>query len=374
MNTATSTPIIQFGTSRFLQAHADLFVDEAQRDGRAAGPITVVQSSGDPARAARLSALAAPGGYPVRIRGLEDGRIIDRVQQVSSVTRTMSTATGWAALEKVFCEEAEFVLSNTGDRGFAPQPADEQPEFEQAMAYPAKLQLLLRARFDSSGRPLTVLPLELVRRNGRVLQARVLELAAGAPEAYREWLANDVIWANSLVDRIVSEPIEPAGAVAEPYALWAIEKAEGLIPPCRHPAVQLVEDLDAIEALKLFILNLGHTWLVSEWQQMHRPPDTVAALLDQQEVCDGLLRVYEDEVLPAFAVAGLGDEAAAYVETTLQRYRNPFLDHLLSDIAQNHAEKVARRIGGFLEWANDNGDTTRKPLLTGLFQEMKTDA
>ena len=73
-------------------------------------------------------------------------------------------------------------------------------------------------------------------------------------------------------------------------------------------------------------------------------------------------------------MAGLGDEAAAYVETTLQRYRNPFLDHLLSDIAQNHAEKVARRIGGFLEWANDNGDTTRKPLLTGLFQEMKTDA
>ena len=43
------TPIVQFGTSRFLQAHADLFFEE----GTPQRAVTVVQSSGDPARAAR---------------------------------------------------------------------------------------------------------------------------------------------------------------------------------------------------------------------------------------------------------------------------------------------------------------------------------
>lgn len=36
------TPIVRFGTSRFLQAHADLFISEALKGGRAVGPITVV--------------------------------------------------------------------------------------------------------------------------------------------------------------------------------------------------------------------------------------------------------------------------------------------------------------------------------------------
>ena len=57
------TPVIQFGTSRFLQAHADLFLSE----GTPAVAVTVVQTSGDPARAGRLAALAA-GVLVVRAR------------------------------------------------------------------------------------------------------------------------------------------------------------------------------------------------------------------------------------------------------------------------------------------------------------------
>ena len=66
------------------------------------------------------------------------------------------------------------------------------------------------------------------------------------------------LWVNSLVDRIVSEPLEPLGAVAEPYALWAIENRPGLEPPCRHADVVVTDDLKRYERLKLFLLNLGH--------------------------------------------------------------------------------------------------------------------
>mgnify|MGYP000229531713 CR=1 FL=1 len=362
------TPIIQFGTSRFLQAHADLMIDEARIAGQACGPITVVQSSGDPARAARLAAMAAPKGYPVRIRGLDRGQVVDRSQQVCSVRRTLSTGADWARLVAIVCDEAAYILSNTGDRGFDPQPADTATAFDQTMSYPAKLQLLLRARFDANGAPLTVMPMELVVRNGDVLKSRVLALAGDDP-VYRDWLVNHVIWANSLVDRIVSEPIEPAGAVAEPYALWAIEDADGLVPPCQHPAIQIVDDLDAIAALKLFILNLGHTWLVDRWSQMADAPSTVSGLMGIQAVMHDLRDVYAAEVMPAFDAADMGPEAQAYMDTTIDRYCNPFLDHKLDDIAQNHAAKVERRIAGFLTWAVGKGDRSEKPRLRAMIEQ-----
>lgn len=362
----TATPIFQFGTSRFLQAHVDLFVDEALRDGAAAGPITVVQSSGDAARAGRLKALCAPGGFQVRIRGLHKGEVVDREQTVCSVRHGLSTVTDWTHLVRRFREQADYVISNTGDTGFTAQPADRQPVFDQTMSFPAKLSLLLRARFEHDARPLTVLPTELVRQNGQVLKSRILDLCAEGDGAFAQWLDTRVIWANSLVDRIVSEALEPAGAVAEPYALWAIERAPGLGPPCQHSCIRLVDDLQEVETLKLFILNLGHSYLVHLWQRMPDPPQTVSGLLSVQPVSAELTDLYNREVLPAFASAGRGVAARAYIDTTLERFLNPFLEHKLSDIAQNHTEKVERRIGGFLAWADTLADRTPRPRLAAI--------
>ena len=56
---------------------------------------------------------------------------------------------------------------------------------------------------------------------------------------------------------------------------------------------------------------------------------------------------------PAFAALGMGDEAAAYVQTTVERFQNPFLDHRIADIAQNHAAKIERRIRAFLALARE---------------------
>ena len=60
----TVTPILQFGTSRFLQAHADLFISQAMTQGSALGPVTVVQSSGDPSVAESFFARWTAWGEP----------------------------------------------------------------------------------------------------------------------------------------------------------------------------------------------------------------------------------------------------------------------------------------------------------------------
>lgn len=361
----TVTPILQFGTSRLLQAHADLFLSEALAAGQGLGPITVVQSSGDAARSGRLAALVAPGGFPVRIRGLSGGLSIDKTQQVTSVSRALSTAAQWPEICRIGAEEAEIILSNTADAGFAPSPADGGAAFHQSMSFPAKLTHLLQHRYLTNGRSIQIMPVELISNNGQVLRDRVLEITRDP--GFRQWLQTRVRWVNSLVDRIVSEPIEPAGAIAEPYALWAVEDQPGLILPCTHPAIRVYASLEEPASLKLFLLNLAHTVLADDWLADGRPEGRfVRHVLADPAARTRLERLYSDEVLPGFAAAGMGDVATRYVAATLERFANPFLDHPISDIAQNHAEKIRRRCHGFLDWAAGNGDHGAKPRLHSL--------
>ena len=348
----TATPIVQFGTSRFLQAHVDLFVSETLKEGRALGHITVVQSSGDPARSGRVRALADPSGYEVRIKGIDRGALVQASKRVTSVTAGLSLPGDLAEVRDLIAHEAKIIVSNTADAGFRPQVADQSPVFSAEMSYPAKLTWFLNERFKAGGRPIQIMPTELVPQNGVVLCDLVCSIAEKHDDAFLSWLQSDVIWVNSLVDRIVSEPLEPAGAVAEPYALWAIEDQPGLILPCEHPSVQVVSDLEQIETLKLFILNLGHTYIVSKWLGGADPfSQYVREFLDHPDNLSDLQDLYAREVVPAFAAQGWTEEAQAYVATTIDRFRNPFLDHKLSDIAQNHADKIQRRIAAFLKWA-----------------------
>ena len=356
--------VLQFGTSRFLQAHADLFLAEAMPEAR---PVVVVQSSGDPARAGRVAALAQ--GYDVRIRGLQDGKPLDETRRVTSVARGLSLGPDLDEVARLVAGDVEMILSNTADAGFAPQPADAGARFDMAMSYPAKLAHLLRGRFEAGGAPVQIMPTELVRNNGRVLRDLVLAAAGAMPAGYRDWLRDEVVWVNSLVDRIVSEPLHPAGAVGEPYGLWAIEGQPRLRLPCTHPAIREVPDLGPIERRKLFVLNLGHSWIVADWLARGRAGAThVRDVMADADWAGRLRDLYAQEVLPGFAAAGEGEGVAEYVATTLERFANPYLDHCLEDIAQNHAEKLARRIGAFLDWAEANGDTGAKPQLRAALE------
>jgi tagaturonate reductase len=346
-STMSITPVLQFGTSRFLQAHADLFLSEGPD---AIGPVTVVQSSGNADRRGRLAALAAKEGFPVRVQGFANGRPVDFETRVTSIRRGLSTDGDWPEICRIAVEEAQIILSNTSESGWVPQPADASADFDQGMSYPAKLTQLLQARFRAGGAPVQVMPTELIARNGDRLRDRVLQIAGALDPALGEWIAQEVVFVSSLVDRIVSAPIEPAGAVAEPYALWAIEDCPGLVVPSRHPAVKVVADLERTEKLKLFILNLGHTWLVQDWQDRSGTEVFVRDLMVNPAIRSRLESLYADEVLPGFAARGI-DEAPAYAQTTLDRFSNPYLEHRLSDIAQNHAEKIQRRIVGFLDWS-----------------------
>jgi tagaturonate reductase len=362
--------IIQFGTSRFLQAHADLFVHQARAAGQDIGPITVVKTTSGGDRAGRIAALKSGRPYPVRIRGIENGKTVDETVEVASIARAFEAETEWPAVVRCFAEEAEIAISNVAERGYELLPGDEAHDYggdKTPPSFPAKVLALLLARHRAGGKPLLFLPTELISNNGRVLSGIIDDLAkkTGQSAALRDWMAKSVTFPDTLVDRIVAQPIEPIGAVAEPYALWAIRK--GAFEFLEHRDVRLVDDLEPYARLKLHILNLGHTVLAESWMRAGAPADVmVKQVIDGTDDAKRLMEIYWNEVLPGFARRDMGDEAKRYVATTLERFRNPFLEHRLADIAQNHAVKKTNRIAAFIDWVREKDPTFAAPRLSAV--------
>jgi tagaturonate reductase len=141
--------------------------------------------------------------------------------------------------------------------------------------------------------------------------------------------------------------------------------------PCIHPAIVLTDDLQHFERLKLFLLNLGHTFLAERWMRDARPADeTVYRAMNDPVLRAALETVWCEEVLPVFEALGKRDDALAYVAQLRERLLNPFLEHRLADIAQNHAQKKQRRIAPLLELAvlltRTKGVRLEQPRLTEM--------
>jgi tagaturonate reductase len=360
----TAFPILQFGTSRFLQAHVDLFVSEALARGEAIGRIAVVQTTSSKESRKRLEAFAAGKPYLVRVKGLAGGKIVDESVEVTSIGAGIDAASQWEDVERRF-NEARCAASNTADRGYETDPAD-RPDAGPPRSFPAKLAKLLLARHRAGAGPITLFPCELTPANGNALRAAVLGVLDRweAPTKARRWIEAECVWVNSLVDRIVSEPLKPVGAVAEPYALWAIEDQPGLELPCRHASITVTGDLKPFERLKLFILNLGHTYLAEIWaREGCAPMLTVREAMADNAIRAELDRLFDEEVLPVFAGIGMKEQAEAYRATVVERLCNPFLDHRLAEIFTNHEAKKQRRFGGLIELAKTNDVQVKLPRL-----------
>jgi tagaturonate reductase len=371
---AVMQAILQFGTSRFLQAHVDLFVSQAQdrgESGRALGGITVVQTTSNPASADRVAAFASGDGYPVRIRGLRHGRRVDDTVTCRAVSQALQADLDWPQVRALIAGEVRVVVSNTADRGYQLDAQDGPALIAHPgrvpRSFPAKLLVLLHHRWlTQPAADLSLFPCELIERNGDVLRDLACAVATqwGLDVGFIDWLRTHCVWANSLVDRIVSEALHPIGAVAEPYALWAIERQPGLVLPCVHEDIVLTDDLAHHERLKLFLLNAGHTFLAERWRVDRRDEgETVAQAMNDSALRAELEALWADEVLPVFDALGQRSEAEAYLVDLRERLLNPFLAHRISDIAQNHAQKKQRRLAPVVALAGQLGCIAAQPRL-----------
>src|SRR5262249_10466092 len=143
---------------------------------------------------------------------LENGQVVDRVEEAASISRALVAASQWPDVLAVARSPAlKFILSNTTESGYALDPADANHDVRSdapPKSFPAKLTAVLFARWPAREPGVTLLPCELFEDNADKLRAIVLELAGGwkLPDAFRAWVERDCCWLSSLVDRIVPGP------------------------------------------------------------------------------------------------------------------------------------------------------------------------
>ncbi len=336
--------ILQFGGGQFLRAFVDLFVDQANATGQAVGQVVVVQSSESP-RADFFN--RQQGRYHVLVRGLIDGRKVDEVLVAGSVSRALVASREWPSILRVARSPAlRYIVSNATEAGYVLQEND---EIETPRSFPAKVTAVLHARFIAGESGLTLLPCELLDDNGARLRALVLAQAAAWQWAadFAEWLRDECVWGHSLVDRIVSRP--PQGhalaaddgllAVAEPFALWAIEKQRGL-EVFHHEAIQMVDTVAPYSLRKVRILNGAHTALVC--RALPQGFVTVREALEDGDTRSWLEDLLFAEIVPI--VAEKTEGAEVFARQAMERLANPFLEHRLEDIALYHETKIGTRL------------------------------
>lgn len=340
--------ILQFGAGNFLRAFVDLFVSESEV---APGAIVVVQSTGKE-RAEALN--ASQGRYQVAIQGFQDGRVIDEVCSVDSISRALHAGTEWPEVIATACSpELKAIVSNTTEAGLALDPDDTTRQSDNEVpprSFPAKVLSVLLARFERGLPGVDLLPCELVEGNGEFLKQLVLKQAGswGLDDDAKAWLSGECRWISSLVDRIVpgtpaSHPQladDPLLISAEPYAFWGVELDGSSSFPISHPAITRTEDLRPFTLRKVRILNGAHSALVSKGAEFGI--GTVRECVEHPEVGPWLERLLFKEIVPT--LEGRCEDPEGFALETLNRFRNPFLEHQLSAIALNHDAKVEVRL------------------------------
>ena len=240
-------------------------------------------------------------------------------------------------------------MSNTTEAGICLAPEDASL-VTPPVSYPAKLLAVLAARHEANLDGVTVLPCELVEKNGtrlRELVVRQASIRQSSPDLIA-WLRDACCWCDTLVDRIVSAPTEddpaaqgdPLFAVAEPFASWVIEGEAADFPLAAHPAVEFVDRLEPYHLRKVRILNGAHTALVAK--ALPLGIETVRQALEDERIRPWLERLLFEEIVPT--IADRVKDGGPFAQTVLERFANPFLNHRLADIALHHEKKLETRL------------------------------
>ena len=153
--------ILQFGAGRFLRAFFDRFVHQANESGQNVGRIVVVQRSAD-----QRSELLHnnPAGYNVLVRGYQDGELVNRYENVQSISRVLTSDKQWReVLAFAKSPELRFIVSNATESGYVLDPNDKITKSPETL--PAKLTQVLWARYQAKASPVTMLPCKLIEAN-----------------------------------------------------------------------------------------------------------------------------------------------------------------------------------------------------------------
>ncbi|MES2418212.1 MAG: tagaturonate reductase [Bacteroidota bacterium] len=354
--------VLQFGTGVLLRGLPDYFINKANTQGIFNGKVAVVKSTkGDTTDFDAQDSL-----YTLCIRGLEHGQLIEENIVSSAISRVIAADHHWPdVLTIAESDELQLIVSNTTEVGIT--LVNESIDQNPPASFPAKLLAVLYHRFKAfngtkeSG--LVIIATELIPDNGIKLAAIVLQLAQfnKLEASFVAWLTTANIFCNSLVDRIVPGKPDQQNlhqlekelgytdrllTMAEPYRLWAIEGDEKVKKILEFAVVDagvvIAKDIEIYRELKVRLLNGTHT--LSCGIAFLLGIDTVKNAMQHEQVKNYIEVLMTSEISPAIPYQVTEKQTADFSKIVIDRFANPFIEHLWHNITFQYTMKMKIRI------------------------------
>ncbi len=374
--------VLQFGEGNFLRCFVDWMLNKLNNEAGFNGSVVVVQ----PIANGIVKLLNEQDGlYTVYLRGLAGGETKSTHEVVNVISRGVNPYADFEGYLKTAEQpEMRFVISNTTEAGISYSDADKLTDTPPA-SFPAKLGVWLYHRYKffkgDASKGMHIIPCELIEKNGDNLKDVIHKLIAAwkLEEGFGNWINTACTFSNTLVDRIVpGYPRERIKEIndelgyednlvveGEPFHLWVIQAPESVQNELPFPSIGLdvlyVNDITPYRTRKVRILNGAHTALVPVAYLYGL--ETVRESVENPVVGEFIREVVFEEIIPTLDLPE--EELQKFAAEVMDRFRNPFIKHLLMSISLNSWSKFETRVlPSLLEYKRRKGIIPQKLALS----------
>lgn len=236
----------------------------------------------------------------------------------------------------------------------SPVPAPDDVGHPPAAATAAgRLVQALAARRSAGTGPIAVVSCDNLANNATAARAAIEGLADVVDRGLGTWVAENVSFVGTSIDRITPRTtsaeialveaecgyVDSAPVVTEPFSDWVLS---GEFPAGRpdwaSAGAVFVDEIEHFENRKLWLLNGAHSLMAYAGQL--RGHTTVAEALSDP-ACAGWITEFWDEAERNLPTEGLG--IPAYRAALLERFSNARIAHHLAQIAMDGSNKLRMR-------------------------------
>ncbi len=233
----------------------------------------------------------------------------------------------------------------------------------------------LRRRRDAGTAPFTVMSCDNIQGNGTVAHTMICAFARLRDPELADWIEQHVAFPNSMVDRITPVTTDADRTmladrfgiddrwpvVCEPFTQWVLEdRFPAGRPPLERVGVQVVDDVEPYELMKLRLLNASHQALCYLGY--------LAGYRYAHEVCadplfvEFLLGYMDDEGTPALAPVP-GVDLHAYKRQLVERFANPEIRDTLARLCAESSDRIPKWLVPVVRHNLDTGGEVRRSAL-----------
>ena len=353
--------IVHLGVGAFHRAHQAVYTDAVLASGDLGWGIIGAGMVSDHMK----QALQPQDGLFTLI---ERGAGFEKAQVIGSIVELLGPPGDLARLLTIMSAPTTRIVSLTvTEKGYYLDPATgalqiDAPAIAQDLVNPTTprtiLGLIVQAlkhRKAAGIAPFTVLSCDNLANNGKRAKAAVLAFARQVDVALADWIAAEVRFPCTMVDRITPATTDADRAylsehygvedawpvVTEQFTQWVVEDNFTMgRPDWTLGGAFFSNEIETWEAMKLRCLNGAHSTLAYMGQLCGQ--ETVDAAMATPLIAK-LLDALWAEVLEVLH-APKGVDANAYVDSLKQRFRNPSLKHRTQQIAMDGSQKLPQRL------------------------------